>query len=232
MKIDPNFPYTIIDVFSELGFTAGFTLKGAWGSSDNMYRFVREDIIPAYMQLVVPDQVHGVDIINFDNDMKDFSITADGVMTRCNDLCLSVTTADCLPLILADTSSGIFAAVHVGWRSFIGGIIEKLFRQGLTLGLKPDTTHIFIGPGIADCCFEVGIDVAILFDENFIHQRNDSYFIDMKGAVENKLESLGISKRNIDNLSECTSCRSDLYYSYRRDKDTPLQMVTFIYKSK
>jgi polyphenol oxidase len=221
----------LLDSFRKLGFTVGVTLKGPWGSSENMYRFIREEITPSDKQLVVPVQVHGVDIINIVDSLNDFSFEADGVMTVRRDLCLSVTTADCLPLIMADTASGLFAAVHVGWRCFVGGIIENLFRQGNELGMNLDTTHFFIGAGIADCCFEVGSDVAILFDNKFIRRRNGGHYVDLKGALGNKLENLGVDSHNIENHSECTSCRGDLYYSYRRDKDSPIQMVTFIYKS-
>jgi polyphenol oxidase len=231
MPGDQNHPYKLIDSFCNLGFTVGVTLKGPWGTSENMYHFIREDIIPPPIRLVVPVQVHGVDIINIDEGINDFAFEADGVMTKRHDLCLSVTTAACLPLIMADTTSGLFAAVHVGWRCFIGGIIENLSRQGIESGMKLDTTHFFIGAGIADCCFEVGSEVAILFDDSFIRRHNGGHYVDLKGALGNKLESLGVDRHNIENHSECTSCRGDLFYSYRRDKDSPIQMVTFIYKS-
>ncbi len=134
-------------------------------------------------------------------------------------------------MVLADSESGYFAAVHVGWRSFVGGIVENIFQQATKLGMHLNSTRFYLGPGIADCCFEVGPEVAILFEDQFINRRNESFYVDLRGAVESKLEALGAAKGNIANLSECTSCKKELYYSYRRDKETPLQMVTYIYKS-
>jgi polyphenol oxidase len=230
MENGSNYRHKIYSEFSEIGFVAGVIQKGSWNDQTDIYRFIGKKLIPSTMNLIIPDQVHGADIIHLDNNYDNLEIIADGVITKRTDLCLSVTTADCIPLVLADSQSGYFAAVHVGWRSFIGGIVENIFQYAEKFDINLNSTRFFIGPGIGDCCFEVGTEVAILFEDQYVHRRNGSMYVDLRGAVENKIEALGVDKRNIYNLSDCTSCKSDLYYSYRRDKETPLQMVTFIFK--
>jgi YfiH family protein len=207
------------------------TLKGPWKYPEDIYEYIRRELIPPDMSLVIPEQVHGVDIVHIGDKTNDFTFEADGAVANRSDICLSVTTADCLPLILADPESGYFAAVHVGWRGFVGGIVENIFEYALKFKMNLGATRFIIGPGIGDCCFEVGPEVAILFDEDFIANHDGGLYLDLRKAVGTKLEKMGVIKANVDVINECTSCRSDLYYSYRRDKTTPLQMVTFIFKS-
>lgn len=223
--------YRTYEYFCDLGFKAGITVKGPWEDPPQMYHYIEKNLIPSGMALVAPDQVHGVDIIHIAEKTNEFTFEADGVITDRADICLSVTTADCLPIIFADPSSGYFAAVHVGWRSFVGGIIEKIFECISSFKMNLSATRFIIGPGIGECCFEVGPEVAALFDDSFIRNHDGAFYVNLREAVGNKLEALGVVKSNIDILHECTSCRSDLYYSYRRDKSTPLQMITFIFRS-
>jgi polyphenol oxidase len=229
MNSDNKIPFQMFNEFNVIGFKAGVIHKGPWEDQNDIYRFIGEDLIPSNMQLIVPDQVHGVDIVLIDDNKNNEMVEADGVITCRHDICLSITTADCLPVIIADPKTGYFAAVHVGWRSFVGGIVENIFQQDEFLNLDLESVHFFIGPGIGDCCFEVGADVAMLFDEQFIRYRNGIHYVALREAVENKLKMLGAGY--ISGIQECTSCRKDRYYSYRRDKETPLQMVTFIHKS-
>jgi hypothetical protein len=216
---------------NEIGFTAGVTIKGLWENQENIYNYIQSDLMPPGIKLIVPDQVHGTEIIIYDGQRLPDSFEADGVLTNRTDACLTITTADCLPVIIADPSTGYFAAVHVGWRSFIGGIAENLFQIGRNLSLNMRETRVLIGPGIGKCCFEAGVDVAVLFNPCDVARRKGSCYVDLRSALRNEIELLGIAKANIKNLDDCTSCMENTYYSYRRDKDSPIQMVTFIYRT-
>jgi YfiH family protein len=227
-----NDSYRIYGQLSGPGFTAGMTVKGPWEDPPHMYDHIRKNLIPSGTTLVVPDQVHGVDIIRISDKTKEFAFEADGAITDRSDICLSVTTADCLPVIFADPISGYFAAVHVGWRGFVGGIVENIYEKMADRKMNVSATRFAIGPGIGVCCFEVGPEVAALFDEAFISKHNGVFHVNLSAAVADKLESLGAAGSNIDINRDCTSCKSELYYSYRRDKSTLLQMVTFIFKTK
>jgi polyphenol oxidase len=224
-----------VKIYSELadcGFVAGVTLKNSWRDFDDVYSHVRAELTPPGMKMIVPKQVHGVDIVLIDSKNCENYHISDGVMTFDNDICLTVTTADCLPVLFVDPRSGLRAAVHVGWRCFIGGILENFAALATKLGADIKAMKVVMGPAIESCCFEVGRDVALLFDEQYIRRTDNACYVDLRRAAWNKIESLGVVKSNISGLAECTSCEIDKYYSYRRDKDSPIQMVTFIYKSK
>jgi polyphenol oxidase len=224
-------PYYLVEELGNIGFAAGVTLKGSWEAQEDIYSFIEEKIIPPGMKIVIPDQVHGTDIVVWDKQDTSSVFAADGVISRRDDTCLTITTADCLPLVLADPTTGFFGAVHIGWRSFVGGIVESLFNIANDLNINLQETRVFIGPGIGPCCFEVGIEVAELFESYYVIKRKDSPYVDLRKALYNKIESLKVDKNNMGDIHECTYCNQDKYYSYRRDKNTPVQMVTFIYKS-
>ena len=224
-----------VEIYSELasnGFIAGVTLKNSWLSFDDVYSYVRAELTPSKMKTIVPKQVHGADIALIDSQNAVDYHMVDGIITFDHYICLTVTTADCLPVIFVEPECGMIAAVHVGWRCYVGGILENFFRQAAHLGAKIQSMKAILGPAINDCCFEVGADVAMLFEEQFIRRTKTACYVDLRRAAWNKIESLGVVKSNIGGINECTSCEVDKYYSYRRDKDSPIQMVTFIYKSE
>jgi YfiH family protein len=226
-----NDPYFIYNELRDFGFVAGITLKGPWKSQSDVYRFVRRELAPIEGKVVIPRQVHGSNIRYIDSHNLARKYEADGVLTRSENLCLTVSTADCIPLLVADSTSGIFGAVHIGWRGFVSGIVENLVFQTSELGMKIDSSRFIIGPSIGPCCLEVGPEVASLFEDTLVSRRGESTYVDLRGAVRNKLVLNGVDNNSIGGASECTSCDPSKYYSYRRDKRSPVQMVTFIYKS-
>jgi YfiH family protein len=144
---------------------------------------------------------------------------------------LSVRTADCLPVILADTRNRAIAAVHAGWRGTILEIVPKTIQAMADhFGTRPDDLVIAVGPGIGACCFEVGPEVAIRFAQLF-PERSD---LDQKAKVdlvETNLRLLGRnggSMRQIATSGLCTYCQPDLLHSYRRDRDAAGRMVSTI----
>jgi len=229
-RVDAGNSLKIYEEFRELGFAAGITLKGPWADQKIIYQFVKDRIMARNLHLVVPEQVHGSEVVYLGNDDSNFQFEADGVIAVRPGLCLTVTTADCLPLLLADPVSGLFAAVHIGWRSYVAGILENLFGVARGKGLNKGETKVFLGPAIGPCCFQVGWDVAILFDEKFLDFRYNSVYVNLREAARNKLLLLGVDEDNMRGVPDCTSCDMKHYYSYRRDKESPLQMVSFIYK--
>ena len=226
--ISSKFPIYEIKKFKEIGFEAGITLKGEWGSQENIYRHLRS-LMPN-KEIIIPVQVHGAEIFYLNSDGIGESCQVDGVITKCKDLCLSVTTADCIPLILAEPKSGLFGAIHVGWRSFISGIMENAFQTFSNMGIDIGNVNLEIGPGIGPCCFEVGKEVSVLFDDDYVIQKDSKFYVDLAGAIRNKATLLGVVNGNTESIPECTSCGVSRYYSFRRDKESPVQLVSFIHR--
>lgn len=96
----------------------------------------------------------------------------DALFTRHCDFLLAVQTADCIPILLADTRLHAIAAVHAGWRGTLRRIAAKtLGRMQMEFGTRPDDVIAALGPSIGRCCYEVGEDVAREFHAQFPNAR-------------------------------------------------------------
>lgn len=217
--------------FGHIGFNAGIILKGPWKSQDDIHNRLKSEISASGKKIIVPSQTHGSNVVVLDDSYNN-KIDADGVLCGDGGRCLTVRTADCLPLLLADPESGFFGAVHIGWRGLAGGIIENLFLSIKNLDINFNRLYISLGPSIGDCCFEVGGEVAVLFNDGCVKIKNDRYFLSIKGLVKKRLLSFGVSGNNIMDVDECTGCNALKYYSYRRDGHADIQMVSYIYRKQ
>ena len=93
---------------------------------------------------------------------------ADALATRAPGLLLGVQTADCVPILLADTRHRVVAAIHAGWRGTLARIaVKTLGRMHMEFGTRPRDVVAALGPAIGRCCYEVGSDVARSFAAQF-----------------------------------------------------------------
>jgi YfiH family protein len=93
---------------------------------------------------------------------------ADALMTRTPGLLLGVQTADCVPILLADTRHHVVAAIHAGWRGTLARIaIKTLGRMRMEFGTRARDVVAALGPAIGRCCYEVGPEVAQAFATQF-----------------------------------------------------------------
>ncbi len=225
-------PVCMFNEFSSYGYTAGMVLKGRWENQDEIYDHIKREFLRNSTRMISPFQTHSSRIAVIEKDQESHSLSADGAISNSENVCLTVRSADCIPMLMVEPSTGFFGAVHIGWRGFAGGIVEKLFNLSGSFKLTPDDILFCLGPSIGSCCFEVGDEVAALFDDPFITRRDDKFYIDLPKALMNKLISLGVRESNIGGSPDCTSCLSERYYSYRRDGSAPIQMVSFILRSR
>ena len=175
----------------------------------------------------------------------------DALFTREPGYLLAVQTADCIPILLADTRLRAVAAVHSGWRGTLRRIAAKtLGRMQMEFGTRPGDVIAALGPGIGRCCYEVGEDVAREFNAQFPQAREwfDGPFdalasgesdpnwlpwltmkppghappplrvnLDLHAANRAILGDAGVPPAQIHAADYCTACRTDLFFSYRRD---------------
>jgi polyphenol oxidase len=138
-----------------------------------------------------------------------------------------IKTADCLPVILYESTYPMAAVVHAGWRGTALKITEKALRRMIAVGGRPDRMGAIVGPGIGPCCYEVGGEVVAAFrragfNEHVFIERDGSLFLDLKKANRDLIEAAGVP--SIDDADLCTSCRQDLFFSARRNKLAGRQM--------
>ena len=160
-----------------------------------------------------------------------YPLPYDAVITDKKRVALGISTADCLPILMIDRSKKVIAAIHAGWRGMWRGVVQKTARTMIeAFESSPEDILAGIGPAIGPCCYEVGGDVVSLFQnssdnfQEFIQEREGKTYLDLSRAAQLELTEVGIPPENIEAIPLCTSCRKDLFYSYRRDGKTGRQL--------
>ena len=141
---------------------------------------------------------------------------ADGIITEKKDLRLTIQTADCMPVLLADDKK--VGAIHIGWQ----GIENKIFHKAI---LKFDISKlkIIIGPHAKKCCYEVKEDLYIKFYEYCIRDK-DNIFLDLTREIANFSKENNIKL----NISDICTIHDERYFSFRRDS-TKLRQLSQIW---
>ncbi len=190
--------------------------------------------------IFVMRQVHGGDIAVLrelpDPSRMRAAVAVDGVVTECGRLVLTVLTADCLPILLADPRRHVIAAVHAGWRSSVAGIARKAVEtMASAFGSDPADIVAALGPAIGACCFEVGPEVvaavreAFGFADDHIEPKTGGKgMLDLVGLNRAVLTEAGLPATGIASADLCTYCHEDLFYSYRRDGEATGRMLAGI----
>ena len=171
---------------------------------------------------------------------------ADASMTNRPGLLLAIQTADCVPILLVDPKKRAVAAVHAGWRGTLQRILTKTIgRLRMQFGSEPGDLLAAVGPAIGPCCYEVGTEVASAFAAKFANAADwfdelrtgdepnplqwlnkmppghqpppKKVLLDLRKANRAQLLEAGVYTENIFVSHLCTSCRTDLLFSYRKE---------------
>lgn len=114
------------------------------------------------MPMVSAKQVHSA-VIHHITEVPKHPLTGDGLVTNLPGVVLTVRTADCIPVLIADRKRKTVGAFHAGWRGTFARIVEKgVGEMRAKLGSEPKDLLAAIGPGVRRCCYEV--------DEDFKHR--------------------------------------------------------------
>ncbi len=117
--------------------------------------------------LVTLRQIHS-DVIHCVTDLPQQALAGDGLITQTPGIVLAILTADCLPVILADTKRPAIGVLHAGWRGTMKRIVEKgVGEMRRCFGTQARDIKAAIGPGIHSCCYEVGPEVRERFESQF-----------------------------------------------------------------
>ena len=240
-----------------LGFTDWDTRARVTENRTKFFRAIgAENMRIAALRQIHSDVAHRAEaeIVEASGASGKDALQGDALFTRDPGILLIVQTADCVPVLLADTKQRCIAAIHSGWRGTLKRIAAKtLGRMTMEFGTRPEDVIAAIGPAIGRCCYEVGSDVARDFDAQFPDARAwfDGPFdalasgesdpnwlpwltrkppghapsplrvrLDLLAANCAILMEAGIPPRQISVAKLCTACRSDLLFSYRREKAT------------
>jgi YfiH family protein len=164
------------------------------------------------------DQVHGSAVASIGSEIV-ATPTADALLTHAKGIGLAVMVADCIPLLLSNSTS--VAAVHVGRKGLMNEVAMVAIQA--MRAIDPSEITAIVGPSICGQCYEVSQDV---FDEvsgkfplSASQTRDGGFALDLSRALIAQLQASGVL---VIDEGRCTVEDENLY-SYRRDGVTGRQ---------
>lgn len=192
--------------------------------------------------LFTPHQIHEDKILLINKDFLSLSEESkrqqlegiDAVITQEKGICIGVSTADCVPVLVYDPDSQVLATIHAGWKGTVKQIVVKTVRRMMQeFGSDPKQLIVGIGPSISQEMFEVGDEVGEAFveagfDLDSIAYRNaktGKLHIDLWKINADQLIALGVQEQNIEIAGICTY-RDENFFSARRQTIHSGRMIT------
>lgn len=182
-------------------------------------------------------QVHGTGVVLVEQELTQVVSTlgeGDALVTKRSGVVLTISTADCVPLLFFDPQRRVIGAAHAGWRGTVKGIatrvVEVLAEQ---FGSVPAQLRVAIGPCIGPCCYEVGKEVLdqlshTLPDGIVTRHSADRGTLDLAALNMYQLRSAGLLPSAIRIGSLCTACHPERFFSYRRERPHSGNMISGI----
>ena len=211
---------------------AGFNDDAAENILENRRRFLK--LFPGNWELAGCWQVHGADVRVVktaeeakpaENQLGD-TVYCDVIVSDAKGVLAGVKTADCVPILLGDPRTRAFAAIHAGWRGTLAtAVVVAVDRLKREFDARPENLRVAIGASAGPCCYEVGSEVIDAFTNRFGSGANlfkttrpGHALVDLLKANRDQLESAGVLPERIHTAPICTMCRTDLFFSYRKEK--------------
>ena len=143
---------------------------------------------------------------------------SDAMITVKKNLGLAIGTADCCAIFIYDSVQNLIAAVHSGWRGTSKKILLKVLQKlSNDFNSQPHDLICYLSPSISQQNYEVGKEVAELFDSKYLKSVNNKFLLDILKINKDILLNFGVRKNNIQVSILCTYEYSSVLHSYRRD---------------
>jgi len=160
------------------------------------------------------------------------AVEGDAAVTTRQGVVLGIQTADCVPILVADSQARAVAAIHAGWRGTAARIAESAVGRVLSFpGIDAKDLIVAIGPHIGVCCYEVGEEVVEAIGDPRAFERRADWpraHLNLGEANRRQFLNAGLLDQQIEMSSLCTHCSGDLFYSYRRDGKKAGRMLSVI----
>ncbi|GLS20538.1 laccase domain protein [Labrys miyagiensis] len=205
------------------------SLNGGNGSGDNPDH-VRENRGRMAEILGVPRerfitcyQVHSPNVVVVTEPWtRENAPKVDAMVTRQRNLAIAVATADCGPVLFADSEARVVGAAHAGWKGAFTGVLEATIAAMVGLGARRENITAVLGPMISRSAYEVGPE----FVERFVASEPDNrrFFtpsprdghamFDLPSYIGMRMSKAGIGR--FEDIGLCTYEDEERFYSYRR----------------
>lgn len=168
--------------------------------------------------------------------LRDTAIeAADAFITKEKGLCLATMYADCVPIYFYDPVNEGIGLAHAGWKGTVMRIVEKTVQaMTASFGTRADQLLTVIGPSIGACCYEVDEHVASriwqldLDDGVLFSTSGGKYMLNLQEVNRQLLQKAGILPSHIELSQMCTSCRTDLLFSHRKEQGATGRMLAWL----
>jgi polyphenol oxidase len=187
-------------------------------------------------EITLAKQIHSAVVLDIAELEEGQIAEGDALISNQPGVIAGVKTADCVPILLVEASTPeyelstrVVAAIHAGWRGTAENIAAAAVSAlGARYGVRPENLRAAIGPSIGPCCYETGPEVARRFGPWYpeLAHAEAAVHLDLAAINELQLRAAGIS--DVWKSGECTFCRADRYYSFRRQKQQAGRMLSFI----
>lgn len=178
------------------------------------------------------EQVHGTRMVEATASWQ--VPRADAIWTRQPGRVCAVMVADCLPVLLRDTTGQCVAAIHAGWRGLAEGIVQAALVELQRLHGARDW-QAWLGPCIGPRAFEVGPEVRSAFVRRwpegasaFARATGDRWWADLPALARIQLAHAGVGQVWGGHWCTYTDARS--FFSYRRESPTG-RMAALIWRT-
>lgn len=241
---------------SDLAGEGNGDLNTGWTAADNPAnvaenrRRLMASVAGSAATLVTVRQVHSAKTIVVRSNPAHFfqadgraTIEADGMMTDCPGLLLGIQTADCVPVLVADSRLRVVAAFHAGWRGTVAGIVEQGIGQLATeYSSHPEDLVAAVGPSIGRCCYSVGDEVREAFEARYDYASDlleqhevgsqKKIYLNLWEANRRQVVGAGVHPAKIVVMGECSGCAGlpgfRRYFSHRCEHGFTGRMMSVI----
>lgn len=182
---------------------------------------------------IVEEKTRGAGRLKHEEAIKD----TDGLLTDQAGVFLASFYADCVPLFFYAPDYHVVGVAHAGWKGTVARIGAEMVRQmGERWQIGPQEIYAAIGPSIGVCCYEVNDIVADRVrdvlgeraDQVLEPMRDRKYMLNLQETNRILLMEAGILPEHIEVSHLCTSCRTDLFFSHRKEAGQTGRMTAFI----
>jgi YfiH family protein len=203
-------------------------------------RVLLKQALPSGIRLQWLNQVHGTHVVQVSSVSRTLRLkTGDAAVVFDRGFGAVVMTADCLPVFFTNAAGSVAAVAHAGWRGLLNGVLEKTVDS---TGVSPADLMAWMGPAIAPCHFEVGLEVRDAFlghpqwGEQFVPGLTSAFISSPLHAGKFMMDIYAVARARLLNAGVqfvgggglCTVCEERRFFSYRRDRSTG-RMASLIY---
>lgn len=178
--------------------------------------YTRQSLI--HMRQIHSDQIILVnETLNFDTPPE-----CDALITNRPHTPLMVMSADCTGILIYDPVEKAIGVVHAGRAGALNSILPKTIKtMEKAFGCMPNNLRILFGPSIGGCCYEINEMISAECENkgysNALRREDKKLFLDVNTILLQQTKEMNIPLEHIEVMRECTSCKSDEYFSYRAD---------------